>query len=90
MGRGLDGLISRSIGELCSFEGTARRARRRHRRRPGSSREIYVRRDPRPLPLLVANRSCSAPHRGCHFIAEPAATYSPGPAKAKYHRRCGA
>jgi hypothetical protein len=21
---------------------------------------------------------------------EPAATYSPGPAKAKYHRRCGA
>ena len=30
------------------------------------------------------------PPRGRLVSEEPAATYSPGPAKAKYHRRCGA
>ena len=31
------------------------------------------------------------PPRGrLEVLKEPAATYSPGPVKAKYHRRCGA
>ena len=40
---------------------------------------------------FVGGNDYEPPDRGGSRSAEePAATYSPGPAKAKYHRRCGA
>src|SRR5829696_10521996 len=59
MGRGLDGLILRFIGELCSFEGPRACARRRPRRR--RSRTISGGYCVGETPLPIPNRAVK-PH----------------------------
>ena len=64
----------------------ARRLRRLGRR----GRRRRARGRPRRLVRAGDAVNDDEPPRGRLVSEEPAATYSPGPAKAKYHRRCGA
>ena len=76
------------------------RRRQRAHRRPDPARRLRRlgrrgrRRRPRGRPRRLVRAGDAVnddePPRGRLVSEEPAATYSPGPAKAKYHRRCGA